>query len=652
MKKIHLSSIIIALMLGFSNCTDYLDFVPEKDILTIEGIFEKQITAEDFLISCYQSLQGSVATKNNPACYGADEFMTSNLLRNEGYKNIPRIEAFHIASGLQNVTSPILGIWGGEVGVFHEYPNRYWAIRNCNTYIENVDNVNDMTDIEKKRRKAEVKAIKAYYYLELIMHYGPIVLVPENVSISVKPSDMQFPRQHVDTCFNRVVKLFDEAIPYLNSIDAQAPNYKVIFTKEAAYAYRAKARLWQASPLFNGNEWYSDFKNREGQALFNTAEDPEKWKQAAKAIDEAVAYCEEVGRKLKDEVANQPTPMRNTIKNLHNSVFCENFTGREYIFGIWQISEAEAWARLVRYRSDHASHRGVIAGALNPPIRMVELFYTENGLPINSDKTWNYENRYKMGKEINAEYDGVVTLNQDVLNLHLRREPRFYANIGADGCYWVRGINSWTGVANNVLIEAYKGADHGVEDNRIVDSKPQNLTGYWAKKFCHDIYTGSGGTYNDPFVLMRLADLYLMQAEAHNEYTGPSQKVYDALDKVRSRAGIPGIQQAWMNYSNNPDKITEKTGLRDIIRQERMIEFAFEGHRFWDMRRWKTAHEEMNNPLKGWNVFGEEATSFYNNFEGPVVVYKGNKFEVPRDYFWPIRDEEAMVANIVQNPGW
>ncbi|MDE7073971.1 MAG: RagB/SusD family nutrient uptake outer membrane protein, partial [Odoribacter sp.] len=69
-------------------------------------------------------------------------------------------------------------------------------------------------------------------------------------------------------------------------------------------------------------------------------------------------------------------------------------------------------------------------------------------------------------------------------------------------------------------------------------------------------------------------------------------------------------------------------------------------------RRWKTAHEEMNDKLYGWNVLGESATQFYNNFEGPVVVWDKLKFVSPRDYLFPIRSEEVVVSNYVQNPGW
>ena len=91
--------------------------------------------------------------------------------------------------------------------------------------------------------------------------------------------------------------------------------------------------------------------------------------------------------------------------------------------------------------------------------------------------------------------------------------------------------------------------------------------------------------------------------------------------------------------------------MREIIRRETNIELAFEGHRFWNLRRWRIAHEELNTPLYGWNVIGEDAESFYNH-GNPVVVWSKRKFVAPKDYLFPIRSEEVQVSGIVQNPGW
>ncbi len=253
-----------------------------------------------------------------------------------------------------------------------------------------------------------------------------------------------------------------------------------------------------------------------------------------------------------------------------------------------------------------------------------------------------------MNRETNTEYIEIVDMSKDVLNLHLRREPRFYANIAADGNYW-RFDNS------NTLVTPYRNTGMGTEYDRFNDpATPQNITGYWAKKY---LAQDENMAYMPdlrifPFVALRLADLYLMQAEAWNEYQGPSEKVYDAIDIVRDRAGVLPIRQAWSQYSTAPTEVLNQDGLREAIHRERMIELVFEGHHAWDLRRWKKAHLYLSTPQLGWNVMGTDARSFYNNFEEPSTVWSKVQFIAPRDYFWPISSEETMIANIKQNPGW
>ena len=155
-------------------------------------------------------------------------------------------------------------------------------------------------------------------------------------------------------------------------------------------------------------------------------------------------------------------------------------------------------------------------------------------------------------------------------------------------------------------------------------------------------------------VLIRLADLYLMKAEAWNEYLDvPDKKhVYDPLNAIRRRAGIPDVEKAWQNYSTNPGKVKTKEGMRKIIRQEWNVEFAFEGRRFWNLRRWLTATEELNTTLYGWLITGKTQRQFYNNFGGPVPVWSKRQFIAPRDYLFPIRSEEILISGCEQNPGW
>ena len=256
-------------------------------------------------------------------------------------------------------------------------------------------------------------------------------------------------------------------------------------------------------------------------------------------------------------------------------------------------------------------------------------------------------------------YDKVIPANERVLESHLDREPRFYANIAFDRGYWRGIIKSTDEEDNPLVVMARRGETFGTYLTDLQSDGYQNRTGYWLLKHLYlDVPCDGYSTQVDskgalPMPLIRMAQLYLMSSEAWNEYLdAPNEDVYAGIDTVRSRAGIPDVRTAWTRYSNQPDKPTSKVGMRDIIRRETTIELAFEGQRFWDLRRWLIAHEVLNEPLYGWNVVATEESGFYNNFLGPIVVWSLRGFTAPRVYFWPISSSEVMRSGVVQNPGW
>ncbi len=588
---------------------EYLDLVPEKDITTIESTFEKRIDALKFQAGCYQgTISGRGTVITDPALTGADEFMTGKFCKSLSHSRAGEtyIPGFEIAEGNQNTSFAYLPIWGSDP-LQSEWSNRYELIRLCNIYIDHVDDVYNMPDEEKKRTKAEIKAVKAVYYFELIKYYGPIVLVDENTDPDADTKDMLLPRMHIDTCIKAVVDLFDEAVPFLDNINNKTNARIAYISKEAALSYKAKALLYAASPLFNGNVWYANMTSNTGDPLFSSSYDESKWLRAAKAMDEAVEACESAGLYLDTGVSDRKSEKLNVIRDIQNSTIIRSYQSPEMIFGVGEIKGFDYQSKIPRHKPQSSSYSGNIYGVLNPTLRMVESFYTENGLPIDQDQSWDYNKRYKMGIETSQEWADVVKLNSDVVNLHLKREPRFYANIAADKTFWEDAFGGM------MEIEPYKGDEHGNISDYIIDGDVQHRTGYWCKKMVirEGVNNPSPELSFDKLIFpaIRLADLYLMQAEAWNEVGGNNSKVYDAVNKVRDRAGIPSLQNSW-SLAKDPSKVSTQVGLREIIRQERTIELAFEGHRFWDLRRWKTAHDSQNTPLKGWNVFASDAEGF------------------------------------------
>ena len=582
MKKYLLSILCGILLLPGCN---YLDMVPEKDIETIESIFEQRTKVESWWKGLYGQLNLLFSGfEDNIAYLGADEFVTCQELYSS---TLYHLDGLKVADGLQMSQNPYGSIWY----------KMYVIIRNCNIFLENIDHTYNMSDDDRNWWKADVKAIKAYIYFELVRHYGPICLIPQNMPVNLPVKDYQLPRQHVDTCFKEIINLLDEAMEYVPKRGQRISNYEHTFCLEALYALKAKTLLYAASPLFNGNAFYSDFKNKDGELLFNATYDKNKWLLAAEAADKAAEMCVEGGLTLISGASGKSTKLLNTMLDIENMTF-SRFNNDEYLLE-WKYTTSHYKYFLPRLIGDEDNYDSQALGCLSPSMKMVEMYYTENGLPIDADITWNYANRYKLGSESSPAYEGVIPMNTAVVNLHLRREPRFYASIAGDRMYWQRGTNT----ANkdyNLLVKAHKGEEPwGTQYDFIVSNSWQNINGYWLKKHLFSWFNTLGYANNlqnnETAAIIRLAEVYLMQAEAWNEYLdAPDSRVYDPLDKVRERAGILPVREAWGSYSNNPTKVTTKVGMRDIIRQEYNVEFAFEGHRYWNLRRWLIAHQTMN----------------------------------------------------------
>ena len=640
MKKYLLSILCGILLLPGCN---YLDMVPEKDIETVESLFEQRTKVELWWKGLYAELNNIFADfRVNTAYLGADEFVTCQALHSSTLYNL---DGLKIADGLQMSQNPYGSIWY----------RMYVVIRNCNIFLENVDHTYNMSEEDRNWWKADVKAVKAYVYFELVRRYGPICLVPQNMPVDLPVKDYQLPRQHVDTCFKEIINLLEESMEYVPKHSQRISNYGHTFSLEAVYALKAKVLLYAASPLFNGNAFYSDFKNKNGELLFNSTYDRNKWLLAAEAADKAAEMCEDGGRALVSGATGKKTDLLNKMADIENMSF-SRFNNSEYLLE-WKYPSTFYQFILPRLVGDDDNFDSQALGCLSPSMKMVEMYYTANGLPIDADITWNYSNRYKLASESSPVYEGVVPMNIDVVNLHLRREPRFYACIAGDRMYWQRGTNT-ADKDYNFLVKAHKGEEPwGTQYDFIVSNSWQNINGYWLKKHLFSWFNTLGYANNlqgnETAAIIRLAEVYLMQAEAWNEYLDqPDSREYDPLDKVRERAGVLPVREAWGSYSNNPVKVTTKVGMRDIIHQEYGIEFAFEGHRYWDIRRWLTAHQTMNEKQYGWNVIGTTDQAFYNYETGPVVVYSSNKFIAPRDYLDPFDAEEILISGMVQNPGW
>lgn len=642
--KSFIYSLLFLSFVSFTGCQKYLDVVPDNDIETIEVTFEKREDAYTWFKTCYSMIVMDISDINtNPAFWGTDEVVADDYSRLNVAYGIPGLL---IADGLQMAQTPYGDVWKST--------KFYGGIRYCNLFLQHIDNVYNMLQEEKDLWRAEIQALKALYYFELMRRYGPIVLVPENIDAAAPIEQMQQPRRPIDEVVEAIVELCDEAIPNLPYYKEQQQNHYGYFSKEGAAALKAMTLLYAASSLYNGNTMMADMVNRNGERLF-PAYDREKWKTAAEAADEALEIAAAGGKQLYQGSTEWPTPMLNTIRDIQQSCLNIDYKNKETLLCVrHQRLTPPVFYHPKFTEEDLNYYDQYCVGGFGASMKMVEMYYTEHGLPLSEDKQW-LPSRHAMTTESDERYKNILPLGEDLLSLHCRREPRFYANIAAHNTYWYK--KSAEGVNEPMLCECLQGQMMGTSSKRYDSSIPQCLTGYYVKKFDNadvalkDYYMNSSSEAGD--IIFRLPDLLLASAEAWNEYLdAPDERVYNPLDQIRTRAGIAKVRDAWKTYARNPQKVETQAGMREIIRQEWNIEFAFEGRRFYNLRRWMTAHEELNSPLYGWNIIGDTEERFYNNNKEPIIVWRKRSFTAPRDYFFPIGSEEVMISGCVQNPGW
>ncbi|SEM65176.1 Starch-binding associating with outer membrane [bacterium A37T11] len=629
MKKIVKISLVFLTFHVFYGCS-YLDVVPDN-VATIENAFTLRSAAKKYLYTCYSYLpqHGQLTTSSAsfagiemwPLAYNASN--TSNFVQ-----------------GKQNVSSPLLNYWEGSNGG----KDLFEGIRDCNIFLDNIQHVPDMQQEERDQWAAEVVFLKAYYHYFLLQLYGPIPLVKESLPIDAGIEEVRVSREPIDTCVNYIVSLLDDALLYLPNLPLQQidlPNYGRI-TAMMALGLKAKVLATAASPLFNGNTDYANYIDPKNGQLFNQTYSAEKWQRAMVATKAALDNAASISMKLFEFVPGATLTISDTTQTELNirEAFASHDPNSEVI---WPNTGANAQQSALTPRSWSPDLTSTsTGGAYGPTLNIVEMFYTDKGLPIDKDKTWDYSGRYdlRIGDEVNRRH---VQLGYETINLHFHREPRFYANIGFDGGVWYG-----QGVYDDV--HSWHLEIRGGRYTSVRETSAHSPTGYYPKKPINYQNYLEGTSYyitSYQFPNMRLTDLFLLYAEAENEYSGPSAEVFDRINAVRARAGIPTVQESWDEYSTQPGKYSTKEGLRDIIRQERRIELNSESQVYWDLLRWKTAENILSQPMLGWDKRGVEPEEFYKQ----TVIYQ-RSFK-KRDYFMPIREYELQRnENLLQSPGW
>lgn len=524
---------------------------------------------------------------------------------------------------------------------FHRYGDCYKYIRQANIFLQKAHPImttgtqgDQLLEDELTQMKANVRFMRAFYHYLLFEQYGPIILVKDKIYNATEDQDV--PRNTVD----EVIEYIDSELTAVASELTQEPifedkDYRAWPTKGVALAVRAKLWLYAASSLLNGGYREAlSVTNPDGTRLFPDY-DAGKWEKALAACKDFIDYAEAGRYELYKEYKDDNGAVIDPDKSVYN--LFQKYT-HEIIWATanndWGGMNGDAFDRRIAPRCEKNG-----LGSTGVTQELVDAFYMKDGFPVSAtaylpQSTLYQEEGYGTYKDQNDNFSKKYT-NVTVSNRYLNREPRFYNTVFFNG-------RQWPVSCNQVLF--YNGGNSGVQEGQAT------LTGYMLfKRFNRSVSLTNPGVASQfrPSIIFRLADFYLMYAEAANEVNPNDARVLKYLNLVRERAGLPDIETL------NPAIRGNQELQRAAIQRERQIELATEGQRYFDVRRWmiadKNGEGRQNGYVHGMNVRGEsnDKEDFNRIVEASQIVFNRKM------YLYPMPDSEMRkTKNLVQNPGW
>ncbi|MFA5330043.1 MAG: RagB/SusD family nutrient uptake outer membrane protein [Prolixibacteraceae bacterium] len=578
-----LQLILFILIIVFSGCNGYLDQVPD-DRQTIDEVFQKKGPSEEYLASVYNYIRDeSNQWAGNPWTGNTDEMDVAWA----------KYDIYRINIGNWNAADAPFGFWGYY----------YQGIRSATYFINHIDHNDEILRLDGRKLidqyKAEARFLRAYYYFMLMRQYGPVVIVNNVLAADAPVSEFMLPRSPIDECVAYVVGQLDSAAAVLPLVSVQDRDFGRI-TKGIALSVKSRLLLYAASPEYNGNKGFADFKNLDGSPMISQTFSREKWKKAADAAKAVIDLG--IYQLYKD-------PSGDLIK-----------TQRDIFFSPW--NKECIFVRKSTNLSDwdiHCSLRraGGWSG-LGVTQEMVDAYFMKDGKSIYESSLYTE-----------------IGFTNSVFNMYLNREPRFYAAVTYNG----RKYKSGAITSDSVTVDlTYSGTD-----GKQIGGEDYTHTGYLIYKNLSPETNRLAWKFNNrPLVLIRLAEIYLNYAEALAEYGGTENEseALTYLNLIRERAGIPQY-----GSGESPLPIPSGDELIQKIRMERRVELAFETQRWFDIRRWKIADKVMGD-MHGMNI-DKNGDEFYQRVVASNHTWKSAY------YWWPIPQYEMDRSNlIVQNPGW
>lgn len=690
--KAKLLSILLAgaTALTFTSCDDYFDDVPDN-ATSLEAVFANRGQSLKWLSNIYTYIPDNTNVRYNSRTNG--NWPMASI---EGYLPWDHIVANNIILGT---------LYPSTVFVKTQWTEYYRGIQYANIYLANIDKNSAMLADEREWSKAEVHALRAYFYFNLVKEFGPVPLIGDKVySVDTPLDEMMMPRNTLDECWDYIIAELKAALDggklkstfgEDGSVDSQ---YKGNLTQEAVEGILAEVYLYRASYLFNGDPYYQTMANKDGTKLFPQSKDMQKWKDArdaAKRIIDSGKFklvLRDQSGKLVDDV-KKADPYKSCFYSAIGRVDNEEM--------IFLRTNANNDSYIIKPR--HTGISGNVdrgAGAYSIPLQFIDLFFMSNGKRIDDVEqqpisqvttfkaddpvypvydTQNLTTKDKDGNDIamNARNSLSTTKYVDrfssynyftpgsgkgIMKQFYCREPRFYLAVTFQNRRW--DYDQANTYYTDMSFNGNSGSDGKTHDYPIFGTIVRKL--YWEKE-----------SNIDGAVMLRLGEVYLNYAEACAQL-GESKEALKYVNLIRSRAGINEYAlnrtEEGTKDARNKNKIyvgeldKDQELLLKVIYRERLIELSYESKHYFDVRRWGVADMAEGDGwvYPTWHKGGEggDMIGFNVNNEGSdaekansLNFYKRVKTQhrifTKRMSLFPIPQEEVnRDKQIVQNEGW
>lgn len=509
------------------------------------------------------------------------------------------------------------GTWTSSNNPMNVWETCYNKIMYMNIFLNRCDGVAWADDevaaaMYKDREKGEaygLRAMNMYYLLRAHAGYGndgTLYGVQILLDEMDGTSDGNIARSTFDACVNQIytdcnnalellprryydIESEDEVPSKYASLSPTTTQYNRVFGAgfsgrmdgQIVRAYRASTALLAASPAYNATN------------------DISKWQTAADYAADVIDYIGGI-----DGMDSKGWTWYNNSSEISALASGEN--PKEILWrGVKGLSKS--------LESDNYPPSIYGGGHVNPTQNFVDCFYDINGYPITDGKS-------------------VYDANDPYSN----RDPRLATYVLLNG--------SKIGSSSTVIKTNVDGTTQDALNNL---SGSSTRTGYYLRKLLRsDINlnpnAGSSGQYHYNAYL-RYTEFFLDYAEAANEAYGPTatgSHGYSAYDVIKALHNRCGVGNDYLEEIKN-----DQSKMRELIRNERRIELSFEGHRFWDLRRWKVDLSKLNETARGMSI--NEAEGSYSTIDVDTRNYKDYQ------YYGPIPYSECLkFGNLQQNQGW